>query len=86
MNRLTSEKRAKIFYLLCEGMSIRAVTRLTSASKNTVSKLLNEVGLVCADYHDKTVRGLHYKRVQVDETWSFTYGWAISRAMHGGRR
>ncbi len=45
----------------------------TGASKNTVAKLLNDVGLVCAEYHDKTVRNLRCKRVQVDEVWSFTY-------------
>ncbi len=43
MNRLSNDDRAKILHLLCEGMSIRAITRLTGASKNTVSKLLVEV-------------------------------------------
>jgi IS1 family transposase len=73
MNRLTPEKRAQILHLLCEGSSIRAITRITGVSKNTVAKLLNEVGLTCAEHHDKTVRGLKCKRVQVDEIWSFTY-------------
>lgn len=73
MNKLTPEKRAQILQLLCEGMSIRAITRVTGASKNTVAKLLNDVGFVCAEYHDKTVRNLRCKRVQVDEIWSFTY-------------
>lgn len=73
MNKLTPEKRSQILQLLCEGMSIRAITRVTGASKNTVAKLLNDVGLVCAEYHDKTVRNLRCKRVQVDEIWSFTY-------------
>jgi transposase len=39
MNRLTRDERAKIIHLLCEGMSIRAVTRLTGISKTTVTKL-----------------------------------------------
>ncbi len=73
MNKLTPEKRAQILQLLCEGMSIRAITRVTGVSKNTVAKLLNDIGLVCAEYHDKTVRNLRCKRVQVDEIWSFTY-------------
>jgi IS1 family transposase len=54
-------------------MSIRAITRLTGVSKNTVAKFLNETGLVCAEFHDRTVRHLRCKRVQVDEIWSFTY-------------
>ena len=44
MNRLSTEERAQILHLLCEGQSIRAVTRFTGASKNTVSKLLIDAG------------------------------------------
>lgn len=73
MNRLTIEERAKILHLLCEGMSIRAITRLTGASKNTVSKLLIDAGKACAAYHDANVRNVKAVRVQVDEIWSFTY-------------
>jgi IS1 family transposase len=73
MNRLTSEDRARILHLLCEGSSIRAVTRLTGASKNTVIKLMIDAGKACAAYHDEHVRNLKAKRVQVDEIWSFTY-------------
>jgi IS1 family transposase len=73
MNKLDREARSKILHLLCEGNSIRAVTRLTGASKNTVIKLMVEAGEACADYHDKHVRNLTCKRVQVDEIWSFVY-------------
>jgi lambda repressor-like predicted transcriptional regulator len=73
MNKLTPEKRAQILHLLCEGMSIRAITRTTGASKNTVAKLLEDTGRICAEYHDVNVRGVAAKRVQVDEIWSFTY-------------
>lgn len=73
MNKLTSGKRAQILHLLCEGMSIRAITRTTGASKNTVAKLLEDTGRICAEYHDEHVRNVAAKRVQVDEIWSFTY-------------
>ena len=73
MNRLTNEKRAQILHLLCEGNSIRAVTRLTGVSKNTVTKLLIDAGKACAVYHDEHVRDVKVSRVQVDEIWSFTY-------------
>ena len=73
MNRLSNDDRAKILHLLCEGMSIRAVTRLTGVSKNTVAKLLADAGKVCAEYHDANVRNVKVARVQVDEIWSFTY-------------
>ena len=73
MNKLGTEDRARILHLLCEGSSIRAVTRLTGASKNTVTKLLIDAGKACAAYHDEHVRGLTSKRIQVDEIWSFTH-------------
>lgn len=73
MNRLSNDDRAKILHLLCEGMSIRAITRLTGASKNTVSKLLIDAGKACAAYHDANVRDVKAARIQVDEIWSFTY-------------
>ena len=73
MNRLAKEDRARILHLLCEGQSIPAVTRLTGASKNTVTKLLIDAGKACAAYHDEHVRDLASKRIQVDEIWNFTY-------------
>jgi IS1 family transposase len=73
MNKLSTEDRARILHLLCEGQSIRAVTRLTGASKNTVTKLLIDAGKACWAYHDANVRNVKAKRVQVDEIWSFTY-------------
>ena len=72
MKKLAASDRAHIIHLLCEGSSIRAVTRLTGASKNTVIKLMIDAGKACAAYHDEHVRGLTTKRVQVDEIWSFT--------------
>ncbi|MGB8276074.1 MAG: IS1 family transposase [Alphaproteobacteria bacterium] len=71
MNRLTTRKRAEILGMLVEGNSIRAVSRMSVASKNTVVKLLADVGLACADYQDTALRNLTCKRVQLDEIWAF---------------
>jgi IS1 family transposase len=73
MNKLTSQDRARILHLLCEGQSIRAITRITGASKNTVAKLLCDAGRACMAYHDANVRSVAARRIQVDEIWSFTY-------------
>ena len=73
MNKLSSADRAKILHLLCEGMSIRAITRTTGAHKVTVSRLLNDAGRALAAYQDAAFVDLRCKRVQVDEIWSFTY-------------
>ena len=65
MNKLTLEERARILHLLCEGVSIRAITRLTGASKNTVAKLLIDAGKACAAHHDATVRNVKAARILV---------------------
>lgn len=59
--------------MMVDGVSIRAISRMTGASKNTIVKLLVDTGQACAEYQDKHLRGLTCKRLQVDEVWSFVY-------------
>ena len=73
MNRMPLAKRAQILGLLVEGNSLRAASRLADCSINTVTKLLVDMGAVCSEYQDKTLRHLRCKRVQVDEIWAFVY-------------
>jgi IS1 family transposase len=73
MNKLDRETRAKILTLLCEGMSVRAITRTLGVGKNTVARLLVDAGVACAAYQDRVLRNLPCERVQVDEIWSFVY-------------
>ena len=71
MNRLTTQDRVRILTVLSEGMGINAACRVTGASKNTVLKLLADVGTACALYQDATMRNLKLTDIQVDEIWSF---------------
>ena len=71
MNKLSAAKRVQILSLLCEGTSMRSASRLADVSINTVSKLLVDAGVVCAAFHDETVRGMKSRRVQADEIWAF---------------
>ena len=73
MNKLDTKARAQILHLLCEGQSIRAITRVTGASKNTVIKLLIDAGKACMAFHDENVRNVKSRLIQCDEIWSFTY-------------
>jgi len=73
MNKLSLKQRAQILHLLVEGNSLRATARIADVSRNTVDKLLRDVGAACLDYQDKTMRDLPCKRVQCDEIWSFVY-------------
>jgi len=51
-NQLDNKKRAQVIAALVEGNSIRATVRMTGISKNTIAKLLLEVGTACAKYQD----------------------------------
>ena len=53
---------------------MRAITRLTGVSINTVAKLLSDAGEACAAFHDSHVRGIEgHRHIQCDEIWSFVY-------------
>ncbi len=52
---------------------MRSIARVVDVSINTVAKLLEDAGNVCAAYHFGTVHGVKAKRVQCDEVWSFCY-------------
>ena len=73
MNALPRHKKVLILKCLTEGMSIRAVARIADVSRNTVTKLVIDAGKACADYQDRTLRGLACRHVQVDEAWCFVY-------------
>ncbi len=71
MNRLGSEQRARVVGCLVEGMSIRATVRVTGAAKNTVTKLLVDLGTACSEYQDGALQHLNAHRIECDEIWSF---------------
>jgi IS1 family transposase len=73
MNKLPLAKRAQILNLLCEGMSMRAVSRVVDVSFNTVAKALVDAGTVCAEMHDELVRDVKSTRIECDEIWAFSY-------------
>jgi IS1 family transposase len=73
MNKLPEEKRLQILNMLCEGSSMRSISRVVDVSINTVTKLLVDAGTACALSHDETVRNLKASRIQCDEIWSFCY-------------
>lgn len=73
MNKLTTEERARVVRCLVDGNSMRATARIAGISRNTIDKLLVQLGAVCWDYQNRTLRNLACKRVQVDECWAFCY-------------
>ncbi len=73
MNRLSTEQRARIIGSLVEGNSIRATVRMTGAAKNTVTKLLVDLGAACTEYQDQAMQELPCTTIQCDEIWAFCY-------------
>jgi IS1 family transposase len=71
MNKLDTAKQTQIVAALVEGCSIRSVSRMTGASKNTIAKLLVALGAACSEYLDKNLVNLKSDRIQCDEIWSF---------------
>lgn len=73
MNKLPLSTRIDILNWLCEGASMRAISRNADVSINTVTKLLVDAGTACAAFHNSTVRNVKATRIQCDEIWAFCY-------------
>ncbi len=73
MNKLPLAKRTQILSMLCEGSSMRSISRVADVSINTVSALLVDAGQACAAHHEEAVQGVKAKRIQCDEIWAFCY-------------
>jgi IS1 family transposase len=73
MNKLSTEKRAAIIGCLVEGMSVRATSRVQDVSRNTVTKLLVDVGDAASAYMNEQFVDLPCKVIECDEIWAFCY-------------
>ena len=70
---ISVEKAAQIINLMVEGMSVRAIARITGADKNTILSLLLTVGEKCRRISNMRVCGIRPTYVQLDELWNFVY-------------
>jgi IS1 family transposase len=88
MNKLPLAKRVLILSMLCEGSSMRSISRVADVSINTVAKLLEDAGETCLALHNKLVQNVTVGRCQIDEIWSFCYAKAknvaAAKAAPGG--
>lgn len=58
MNKQSMLARARIIACLVEGNSIRATCRMTGAAKNTVVKLLVDLGRECSEFQEMAIPDL----------------------------
>lgn len=71
MNRTPLARPTQIINALVEGNSIRSTERMTNTHRDTVMRLVVEVGEGCARIMDEKMHNLPCQRIQVDEIWSY---------------
>jgi len=71
MNTLTQDERVQVVAALVEGNSLRSTSCMTGIARNTITKLLVDLGSACMEYHDKHVRNVQVRRLQCDEIWAY---------------
>ena len=71
MNTLQNEERVRVVAALVEGNSIQSTSRMTGIARNTVTKLLVDLGAACMRFHDEHVRNVRVRRLQCDEIWAY---------------
>ncbi len=71
MSNLSRDQQIQVIGCLTEGMSIRAIERLTGIHRDTIMRLGARVGRGCAELHDRMFVGLRVGRLEMDELWAY---------------
>jgi IS1 family transposase len=71
MNSISKADQIRIVAALVEGNSIRSTSRMTGIARNTITKLLVDLGTACMKFHDQHVRNVRVRRLQCDEIWAY---------------
>lgn len=71
MNKLKAEKQVAVIKALVEGSSIRSTERMTGVHRDTIMRLMVDVGETCGEVLDHMMRGLRCQRMEVDEVWCY---------------
>ena len=70
-NYLPLEKKSLVLSLISEGNSIRSTERMTGVHRDTIMRLMVEVGKTCASFMSDSMVNIESKRIQVDEIWGY---------------
>lgn len=71
MNILPRERQLAVIAALCDGLGVRAASRVTGVNRGTVAALALKIGRGCAELHDRTMVGVRTSRLELDELWAF---------------
>ena len=72
MNTLATEKKLAVISALLEGNSVRSIERMTGVHRDTICRLLVQVGDHCSEIMDASMRNLRCQYVQADEIWCYS--------------
>lgn len=70
---LDEAKAVQVVTMLCEGMSVRAISRITGVHKRTILSLLLTAGEKAQRVFDAHVQHIRPRFVQADELWTFVH-------------
>ena len=73
MNTLPLETKALILSHVVEGLSVRAIERLTGVHRDTIIRLMLSTGDSARETLDREMVNLEIKRLQVDEIWAYVF-------------
>src|SRR5579872_1739523 len=65
------ETAAKVLSLMLEGMSVRAISRVTGLHKATILSLMNTAAANATQLMNVRMRGVRARYIQSDEIWCF---------------
>ncbi len=71
MNILPRDKQIEVIAALCDGLGVRAASRITGVNRGTVAALAMRVGKGAAELHDRIMVGLRVSRIECDELWAY---------------
>jgi len=80
--RVEPQKAYQVVQMLCEGVGIRAIERLTGLNRRTVLGVLETAGRKCAVLLDAKIRDVQCSTVQCDELYSFVFCREIQNKLH----
>ena len=73
MNKLSRDKKVQVIAAMVVGMGVNAISRMTGVCKNSVLRILEEVGRACAEYQDRGWR-IHGLLCHVCGAWGYNPG------------
>jgi IS1 family transposase/transposase-like protein len=69
--RVDFKQACQVANMLCEGIGIRAISRLTGLHQQTVLNVLARAGSKAGRFMDETIKNVQVESVQADETWCY---------------